>query len=89
ADGNDLEALEKAILAAKAETEKPSLIRVRTVIGYGSPRAGTNKVHGEAMGADNVKATKKNLGWPEDKTFFVPDEARDNWGTIKLRGKDA
>ncbi|HWW99111.1 MAG TPA: transketolase [Edaphobacter sp.] len=89
ADGNDLVAIEKAILAAKAETEKPSLIRVRTVIGYGSPKAGTNKVHGEALGAENVKATKKNLGWPEDKSFFVPEEARVNWGTIKLRGKDA
>ena len=89
ADGNDLVAIEKAILAAKAETGKPSLIRVRTVIGYGSPRAGTNKVHGEAMGAENVKATKKNLGWPEDKSFYVPDEARANWDTIKLRGKDA
>ena len=88
-DGNDLVAIEKAILAAKAETAKPSLIRVRTVIGYGSPRAGTNKVHGEALGAENVKATKKNLGWPEDKNFFVPEEARANWGTIKLRGKDA
>ncbi len=89
ADGNDLVAIEKAILAAKAETSKPSLIRVRTVIGYGSPKAGTNKVHGEALGAENVKATKKNLGWPEDKTFYVPDEARANWDTIKLRGKDA
>ncbi|HWZ00287.1 MAG TPA: transketolase [Edaphobacter sp.] len=89
ADGNDLVAIEKAILAAKAETAKPSLIRVRTVIGYGSPKAGTNKVHGEALGAENVKATKKNLGWPEDKTFFVPEEAGANWGTIKLRGKDA
>jgi transketolase len=88
-DGNDLVAIEKAIVAAKAETEKPSLIRVRTVIGYGSPKAGTNKVHGEALGAENVKATKKNLGWPEDKTFFVPEEARANWDTIKLRGKDA
>ncbi|MCU1226364.1 MAG: transketolase [Edaphobacter sp.] len=89
ADGNDLVALEKAILAAKAETSKPSLIRVRTVIGYGSPKAGTSKVHGEALGAEAVKATKKNLGWPEDKTFYVPDDARENWGTIKLRGKDA
>jgi transketolase len=88
ADGNDLVALEAAILAAKAETTKPSLIRVHTVIGYGSPKAGTNKVHGEALGVDNVKATKKNLGWPEDKSFYVPDEARANWGTIKLRGKD-
>jgi transketolase len=89
ADGNDLQGLEDAILAAKAETTKPSLIRVHTVIGYGSPKAGTNKVHGEALGAEAVKATKKNLNWPEDKTFYVPDEARANWDTIKLRGKDA
>src|SRR3984893_12623510 len=89
ADGNDLAAIEKAIYAAKAETTKPSLIRVRTVIGYGSPKASTNKVPGEALGAENVKATKKNLGWPEDKSFFVPEEARANWDTIKLRGKDA
>jgi transketolase len=89
ADGNDLVAIERAILNAKAETTRPSLIRVRTVIGYGSPRAGTNKVHGEAMGVDNVKATKKNLGWPEDKTFYVPAEAQANWDTIKPRGKKA
>src|ERR1700676_3222262 len=86
-DGNDLVGLETAIQKAKAETTKPSLIRVRTVIGYGSPKAGTNKVHGEALGADAVKATKKNLGWPEDKTFYVPDEARANWDTIKPKGK--
>jgi transketolase len=89
ADGNDLQAIEDAILAAKAETTKPTLIRVHTVIGYGSPKAGTNKVHGEALGAEAVKATKKNLNWPEDKTFYVPDAARANWDTIKLRGKDA
>jgi transketolase len=88
ADGNDLVALEAAILAAKAETTRPSLINVRTIIGYGSPKAGTNKVHGEALGAEAVTATKKTLGWPEDKTFYVPDEARANWDTIKLRGKD-
>jgi transketolase len=87
ADGNDLVAIEKAILAAKAETERPSLIRVRTVIGYGSPKAGTNKAHGEALGADAVKATKKNLGWPEDKTFYVPEEAAANWSEAKPRGK--
>ncbi|MDE3103795.1 MAG: transketolase [Acidobacteriota bacterium] len=89
ADGNDLVELENAILAAKAETTKPTLIRVRTVIGYGSPKAGTNKVHGEALGADAVKATKKNLGWPEDKSFYVPDAARANWDTIKSRGQQA
>jgi len=65
------------------------LIRVRTVIGFGSPKAGTNKVHGEALGADAVAATKKNLGWPEEKSFYVPKEARANWDTIKPRGKAA
>jgi len=89
ADGNDLVAIEDAINAGKADTTRPTLIRVRTVIGYGSPKAGTNKVHGEALGVDAVKATKKNLGWPEDKDFYVPDEARKNWDTIKPRGKAA
>jgi transketolase len=89
ADGNDLVAIEDAINAGKADTTRPTLIRVRTVIGYGSPKAGTNKVHGEALGAEATKATKKNLGWPEDKSFYVPDEARKNWDTIKPRGKVA
>src|ERR1700722_14523887 len=87
ADGNDLVAIEDAIKAGKADTTRPTLIRVRTVIGYGSPKAGTKAVHGEALGAENVKATKKNLGWPEDKTFYVPEEARKNWDTIKPKGK--
>jgi transketolase len=78
-DGNDLEAIEKAILAAKAETTRPSLIRVRTVIGYGSPKAGTKAVHGEALGAEAVKATKLNLGFPTDMTFYVPEEAGKHW----------
>ena len=89
ADGNDLVAIEDAIKAAKSETTRPTLIRVRTVIGFGSPKAGTNKVHGEALGADAVAATKKNLGWPEEKSFYVPKEARANWDTIKPRGKAA
>ena len=80
-DGNDLVAIEDAIDAAKAETAKPSLIRVRTVIGYGSPKAGTNKVHGEALGAEAVKATKKNLGWPEDKSFLCSGRGTLRTGT--------
>lgn len=88
-DGNDLEAIEAAILAAKAETTRPSLIRVRTVIGYGSPKAGTKGVHGEPLGADNLKATKKNLGWPEDKMFYVPEEAAAKWATCKDKGAAA
>ena len=86
-DGNDLVAIEDAINQGKADTTRPTLIRVRTVIGYGSPKAGTNKVHGEALGVEAVKETKKNLGWPEDKTFYVPEEARKNWDTIKPKGK--
>jgi transketolase len=88
-DGNDLVAIEKAILAAKAETTCPSLIRVRTVIGYGSPKAGTNKVHGEALGPEATKATKKNLGFPEDKSFYVPEEAGKNWLEAVAKGKAA
>ncbi|MGD0737782.1 MAG: transketolase [Terracidiphilus sp.] len=86
ADGNDLEAIEKAIENAKAETERPSIIAVRTVIGYGSPKAGTNKVHGEAMGAEAVAATKKFFGFPEDQSFYVPDEALENWRKAVDRG---
>ncbi len=87
-DGNDLVAIEAAIKAAKAETTKPSLIRVRTVIGYGSPKAGTSKVHGEALGAEAVKETKKNLGWPEDKSFYVPEEAAKNWAEAEGEGQE-
>jgi transketolase len=88
-DGNDLVALEKAILSAKAETTKPSLIRVRTVIGYGSPKAGTNKVHGEALGPEATKATKINLGFDPEKSFFVPEEAGKNWLTAVDKGAKA
>jgi transketolase len=86
-DGNDLNAIEAAIDAAKAETGKPSLIAVRTVIGYGSPRAGTNKVHGEAMGPADTAATKKYFGFPEDKSFYVPEDALANWRKAVDRGK--
>jgi transketolase len=86
ADGNDLNAIEAAIEAAKAETARPSFIAVRTVIGYGSPRAGTNKVHGEALGAADTAATKKFFGFPEDKSFYVPDDALANWRQAGERG---
>jgi transketolase len=89
ADGNDLNALQAAIEAAKAETARPSLIAVRTVIGYGSPKAGTNKVHGEPLGAEALAATKRFFGFPEDKSFFIPDEALKNWRQAIDRGKQA
>jgi transketolase len=85
-DGNDLDGIEAAITAAKAETARPSLIAVRTVIGYGSPKAGTNKVHGEAMGAADTAATKKFFGFPEDQSFYVPEDALANWREAVKRG---
>jgi len=88
ADGNDLEAIEKAIENAKSDTARPSIIAVRTVIGYGSPKAGTNKVHGEALGADAVAATKKFFGFPEDQSFYVPEDALANWRKAIDRGAE-
>lgn len=86
ADGNNLDEISKAIDAARAVTDKPSIIAVRTVIGYGSPKAGTSKVHGEALGPEDTKKTKEKLGWPADKSFYVPDEAKQNWDKIKENG---
>ncbi|MDR3793822.1 MAG: transketolase [Terracidiphilus sp.] len=89
ADGNDLKGIEEAIEAAKAETGRPSLIGVRTVIGYGSPKAGTNKAHGEALGAECVVATKKFFGFPEDQSFVLPEEALAQWRSAVPRGEEA
>ncbi len=88
-DGNNLGELNKAIEAAKMERTRPSLIRVRTVIGYGSPKAGTKGVHGEALGPEATKATKKFFGFPEDKSFYIPDEALTHWREAVDKGKDA
>jgi transketolase len=75
-DGNDLNALERATRAAIDETGRPSLIIVRTILGYGSPhKAGSFMAHGNPLGAEEVEATKRNLGWPTTETFWIPDEA--------------
>jgi transketolase len=74
-DGNDLDAIEAAIRDAQSVADQPSLISVKTTIGYGMPTAGTRKAHSDAPGADAVRETKRHLGWPEDKQFYVPDEA--------------
>lgn len=86
ADGNDIDAIEAAAKAAQAETGKPSLIGVRTVIGYGSPKAGTSKAHGEPLGAADVAATKRFFGFPEDQSFYLPDDAVANWRVAGGRG---
>jgi transketolase len=86
-DGNDLAAIDAAIERAKAETGRPSLIIVRTVIGYGSPnRAGTSKAHGEPLGAEEVRLTKERLGWPTQEPFYVPDEALARWRAVQPAG---
>ena len=76
ADGNDLPAIEKALYEARAETARPTLICVRTHLGYGSPVQDTREAHGEPLGPTNLRATKEKLGWPLEPTFLVPEEAR-------------
>ena len=74
-DGNDLDAIDAAIEAAKAD-ERPSLIRVRTHIAFGAPhKQDTAEAHGQPLGEDEIKATKRAYGWPEDEHFYVPDDA--------------
>ena len=74
-DGNDLTALDRAYAQAAAENERPTLIVLRTIIGYPAPtRQNTPKAHGEALGKDEVRKTKEILGWPPDQDFYVPEE---------------
>src|SRR5579862_3250529 len=87
ADVNDLDAVDAAIVNAKAVTDKPSLIICRTHIGYGSPnKIDSEKAHGEALGVKEVELTKQNLGWPSQEPFFVPPEALEHWRTAGRRG---
>ncbi len=88
-DGNDLEAIERAIIEARSVTDRPSLISVKTTIGFGMPTAGTRKAHSDAPGAQAVKETKRALQWPEDKTFYVPDEALAHFREAIERGTQA
>jgi len=76
ADGNDTDAIDAALQAARVETSRPSLILVRTHIGYGSPnKHDSYEAHGSPLGVDEVRLTKRNLGWPEEPAFLVPDAA--------------
>jgi transketolase len=87
ADGNDLAALEQAIAAAEAETARPSIIAVRTVIGYGSPKkAGTADVHGSPLGPEETLATKRALDWPTEPPFLIPEAARVPFARMREKG---
>jgi transketolase len=86
-DANDMAAIESAIKSAQADP-RPSIICVKSVIGYGSPnKAGTAKAHGEPLGVDEVKLAKQNLGWPYEEPFTVPDEALANFRQAIDRGR--
>lgn len=75
-DANDLEALDKAIASANAETNRPSLIAVRSHIGYGSPLQDNSKVHGSPLSPDDIKKTKEFFKWPQEPTFHIPEDAK-------------
>ncbi len=86
-DGNDIELISEAIAAAKQNLEQPTLIEVRTIIGYGSKKVqGTNKAHGVPLGKDEAKATKEAYGWQHEEEFTVPAEVKAHFEELKQQG---
>ena len=89
-DGNDLNAVDQALDAARRETTRPSIILVRTHIGFGSPgKQDSFEAHGAPLGADEAKKTKEKLSWPLEPTFYVPEEALANFREAIRRGQRA
>ena len=89
-DGNDVEAIASAIELAKQNTDQPSIIEIRTIIGFGSPKvAGTNKAHGAPLGVDEGKVTKQAYNWLYEEDFYVPDEVKTHFEELKSNGIDA
>ncbi|MFU8856809.1 MAG: transketolase [Deferrisomatales bacterium] len=89
-DGNDVEALASALEAARADTGRPSLIRVRTHIGFGSPgKQDTADAHGSPLGPEEARRAKENLGWPLEPAFHVPDGAREPYARAAAAGRGA
>ncbi len=87
-DGNDVEKLETAIRHAQQVTDRPSLIKVKTHIGYGSPnKQDSHDAHGSPLGDDEIKLTKKFYGWDENKSFYIPEEALAHFRTAVEQGK--
>lgn len=86
-DGNDLEAIDKAIRGALAEQDRPSLVSIRTIIGYGAPKkAGNHEAHGEPLGEEELRGAKQALGWPLTPPLYVPDAARARFREALARG---
>ena len=88
-NGHDMDAVDAALRAAQAEKDRPSIIACRTHIGYGSPRQDTAKVHGEPLGPEGVRETKRFFGFPEDESFYIPEEARQRVEAMKQAGEEA
>ena len=89
-DGNNIEEIGKAIEEAKADKTRPTMITVKTKIGYGCPaKEGKASAHGEPLGTDNVAALKENLGWPSQEPFYVPDEVYANYKEKAKKGAEA
>ncbi|MGC9529994.1 MAG: transketolase [Candidatus Bipolaricaulaceae bacterium] len=87
-DGNDLEAIDRALQAARAASDRPSLISVRTTIGYGAPTMqNTFAVHGKPLGEEELAAAKRKLGWPVEPKFHVPPEVEDRFRAVAERGR--
>jgi transketolase len=90
-DANDCAAFARAVAAFSSRHDRPTLIRVKSVIGYGSPhKQGTAKIHSDALGAEEVKLTKEAYGWPAEPPFLVPDGVRERFAeTLGARGEQA
>jgi len=86
-DVNDLDAIRTAVTEAKEETEKPTIIITKTTIGFGSPnKQGTSTIHGSPLGDEEIILTKRNLGFPENETFVVPEDVKDHFSNLKEKG---
>ena len=88
-DANDLDTVEAAIRVAAADTERPSLVRVKSNIGFGSPKQDSHTAHGDALGEDGVRSTKERLGWPLEPTFHVPAGVPEHCREAGARGAEA
>ncbi|MBO9378698.1 transketolase [Sphingomonas histidinilytica] len=89
-DANDTDAIARALETFRATDDRPTFIVVHSVIGWGSPRAGSEKAHGEALGEENVRKTKEAYGWPADKQFYVPDSVAEAFhDAVAARGQPA
>ncbi|MDF1537066.1 MAG: transketolase [bacterium] len=89
-DGNDIDAIESAVDKARGETGRPSIIAVRTHIGFGSPnKQDTSGVHGSPLGEDEIRLTRQNLGWPLEAAFTIPDEVKAHFAQVVHGGEAA